>query len=238
MLPSNLARVLAKGTVMSCFCFFAFVFVFLNWNLQFRQTTLYGTRLKSKKCWTFLGLVLPFKISYILPKLGLKICLVVLHNFFLIRCGQADIFFSFKIFFFPNQSQSYTNIASISPNKGANKSTLPKKSLHTSFKPVLKCKQVNHNNFNNNFKRSKFSMKKKPFLEFWKLGAVYFCTVKTFFQFSKIRGGRWRTTKQLFWGGPNHQIITLSRRHEGKEKAKFVCLFVCLENLEVDFPNR
>ena len=26
-------------------------------------------------------------------------------------------------------------------------------------------------------------------MEFWKLGAVYFCTVKTFFQFSKIRGG-------------------------------------------------
>ena len=43
--------------------------------------------------------------------------------------------------------------------------------------------------------------KKKPFLgEFWKLGAVYFCTVKTFFQFSKIRGGQWRTTKQLFFG--------------------------------------
>ena len=32
------------------------------------------------------------------------------------------------------------------------------------------------------------------FLEFRKLGAVFFCTV---FQFSKIRGGQWRTTKQL-----------------------------------------
>ena len=36
-------------------------------------------------------------------------------------------------------------------------------------------------------------------MEFWKLGVVYFCTVTTFFQFSKIRGGRWRTTKQLFF---------------------------------------
>ena len=78
-------------------------------------------------------------------------------------------------------------------------SLLYQKSLHTSFKPVLKCKQVDNNNFKNIFKRSKFSKKKKTFLEFWKLGAVYFCTVKTFFQFSKIRGGRWRTTKQLFF---------------------------------------
>ena len=34
-------------------------------------------------------------------------------------------------------------------------------------------------------------------MEFWKLGVV--CTVKSFFQFSKIRGKQWRTTKQLFF---------------------------------------
>ena len=112
----------------------------------------------------------------------------------LFREGAGGFFF-----FFFNQSQSYKEIIdSISPNKGANKSTLPKKYFYTSLKPVLKCKQVENNNFKNIFERSKFS-KKKLFLEFWKLWAVYFCTVKTFFQFSKIRGGRWRTTKQLFF---------------------------------------
>ena len=67
-----------------------------------------------------------------------------------------------------------------------------------SFKPILECKQVDNNKLKNIFKRSKFSKKKKTFFEFWKLGAVYFCTVRTIFQFSKIRGGRWRTTKQFF----------------------------------------
>ena len=37
---------------------------------------------------------------------------------------------------------------------------------------------------------SKKQKKIKTFLELWKLGAVYFCTVKTFFKFFKIRG-RW-----------------------------------------------
>ena len=53
-------------------------------------------------------------------------------------------------FFFPNQSHSYTIIiiASISPNKGANKSSLrkKKKSFYTSVKTVSECKQVNNNN--------------------------------------------------------------------------------------------
>ena len=75
-----------------------------------------------------------------------------------------------------------------------------RRSLQTSFKPVLKCNQVDNNNLKKNiFKRSKFSKKKEEFLEFWKLGAVHFCTVKTFVQFLKIKGGRCRTTKQLFF---------------------------------------
>ena len=124
-------------------------------------------------------------------------CLVVLHNFFWEGAG-GKIFFFFR-FFFKSKSKLHRIIASISPNKGSNQSTLPKKYLYTSLKPVLKCIQVENNNLKNIFKISKFSKKKKTFLEFWKLGAVYFCTVKTFFQFSKIRGGRWRTTKQLFF---------------------------------------
>ena len=58
----------------------------------------------------------------------------------------------------------------MSPNIDANKSTLPKKSLYASFKPVWKCKQVDNNNFENIFKRSKFLKKKTTVLEFWKLG--------------------------------------------------------------------
>ena len=52
-------------------------------------------------------------------------------------------------------------------------------------------KQVENNNLENIFKRSKFSKKKKLFLEFWKLGAVYFCTVglKTFSSFQKLGAG-------------------------------------------------
>ena len=47
-------------------------------------------------------------------------------------------------------------------------SLLNQKYLYTSFKPVLKCKQVNNNNLNNIFKRSKFSKKKKKKTFFWK----------------------------------------------------------------------
>ena len=67
------------------------------------------------------------------------------------------------------------------------------------FKPVFWCKQIDNKNFKTvNLKPENDVKKKKTILEFWKLGAVYFCTVKTFFQFFKIRGGRWRTTKQIF----------------------------------------
>ena len=82
---------------------------------------------------------------------------------FLRRGGR--IFFFFFRFFFKSKSKLHRIIASISPNKGANKSTLPKKYLYTSLKPVLKCKQVENNNLKNISKRSKFSKKKKTF--FW-----------------------------------------------------------------------
>ena len=70
--------------------------------------------------------------------------------------GQIFFFFFFK-------SKLHRILASTSPNKDANKSTLQKKSLYTSFK--LKCKQVNNNKLKNIFKRSKFSETKKTF--FW-----------------------------------------------------------------------
>ena len=38
---------------------------------------------------------------------------------------------------------------------------------------------------------------------------VYFCTIKTFFQFSKIRSGQWRTTKQLFFFGLINENMSL-----------------------------
>ena len=58
---------------------------------------------------------------------------------------------------------------SLSPNEGANKSTIPKKSLQTSFKPVLKCKQLTTITFKIFLKDQNFQEKK---MEFWKLGAV------------------------------------------------------------------
>ena len=109
-------------------------------------------------------------------------CLVVLHNFFWEGAGGGGFFY------FPNQSQSYTELYPLYLPIKVQISLLYKK--YTSLKPVLKCKQVENNNFKNIFKRSKLSKKNKTFLEFWKLGAIYFCTVKTFFQFSKIRGGQ------------------------------------------------
>ena len=69
----------------------------------------------------------------------------------------------FFFFFFKLKSKLHGIIASISLSKCANKSTLPKKSLDTSLKPLFKCKQVDNNNINFFFKRSKFSKKKKPF---------------------------------------------------------------------------
>ena len=62
--------------------------------------------------------------------------------------------------FFKSKSTLHGIIASLSPSEGANKSTSPKNlSLHTSFKPVLECKQVDNNNLEHIFKRSKFSKK-------------------------------------------------------------------------------
>ena len=41
-----------------------------------------------------------------------------------------------------------------------------------------------------NSKKEKNKNKKKTlFFKFWKLGTVYFCTVKTYFQFSKLGAG-------------------------------------------------
>ena len=59
------------------------------------------------------------------------------------------------------------------------------------FKPVFRCKQIDNKNFKTvNLKPENSKKKKKTtVLEFWKLGAVYFCTVKTFFQFSKLGEG-------------------------------------------------
>ena len=74
-------------------------------------------------------------------------------------------FFFFRFFFFKSKSKLHRIIASISPNKGSNKSTLPKKYLYTSLKPVLKCK-IENNNLKSIFKKSKFSKKKTLFLEF------------------------------------------------------------------------
>ena len=85
--------------------------------------------------------------------------LVVLHNFFsffflsrcwrvcflcLFCCSFVCLFvclFVFWDFFFKSKSTLQKIIASLSPNEGANKSTSPIKSLHTSFKPVLKWKK-------------------------------------------------------------------------------------------------
>ena len=58
-------------------------------------------------------------------------------------------------------------IASIFPNKGANKSTLPKNLFIQSFEPVLKCKQVDNYNFKIFLKDQNSQRKKKQlFLEF------------------------------------------------------------------------
>ena len=87
-------------------------------------------------------------------------CLVVLHNFFRVSAGRRIFFL--RIFFFKSKSKLHIIIASISPNKGANKSTLPKKSLYTSFKSVLKCKHVDNNNLKI-FSEDQNSQKKKTF---------------------------------------------------------------------------
>ena len=62
-------------------------------------------------------------LSYLKLRPKTNNCLVVLHNFFWEGAG-GWIFF--KIFFFKSKSKLHGIIASISPNKGANKSTLSK----------------------------------------------------------------------------------------------------------------
>ena len=102
--------------------------------------------------------------------------------------AKGTVMSCFIFYFFKSKSKLHRIIVWLSLSKGANMSalpTLPKKSLITSFKAVSKCKQVDNNNLKDIFERSKFSKKKKLVLEFWKLGVVYFCSVKTFFSVFK-----------------------------------------------------
>ena len=71
----------------------------------------------------------------------------------------GNFFFFFLDFFFKSKSKLHGIIAS-------KINLLYQTYLYTSLKPVLKCKQVEKNNLKNIFKRSKFSKKKKLFLEF------------------------------------------------------------------------
>ena len=54
----------------------------------------------------------------------------------------------------------------------------------------------------------------QPVLEYWKLGlgAVYFCTVKTFFPDFKIWGGRWRTNRTIFKAPFDPCVNTMGQR--------------------------
>ena len=114
--------------------------------------------------------------------------------------GFFFLFFYFLRFFFSIKVKSYIELQLPSPNAGANKSTLPKNlfiQVLNQYYNVNKLKTTTYKLF---LKYHNFSKgKKNLFLEFWKLGTVYFCTVKTFSQFSKIRGGLWRTTKNFFF---------------------------------------
>ena len=64
-----------------------------------------------------------------------------------LKYGRVGGFFFSKIFFSKSKSKLHEIITHLSPNEGVNKSTLPKESLQTSFKSVLRCKQVDNNNF-------------------------------------------------------------------------------------------
>ena len=50
------------------------------------------------------------------------------------------------------------------------------------------------------FYKIKILEENKTFLGILKIRCCILLYSKNFFQFSKIRGGRWRTTKQLFLG--------------------------------------
>ena len=117
------------------------------------------------------------EMFFIRPK---KIIVWLSSTFFLRRGRQADFFFS-------NQSQSYRELEPLYlPMKVQISLLYQKKSLYK-FKTILNWKQVENYNLKNIFERSKFSKKKKHlFLEFWKLGALYFCTYsKNFFSVFK-----------------------------------------------------
>ena len=91
-------------------------------------------------------------------------------------------------FFFKAKSKLHGIIASISLNKGANKSTLPKNSLYTSLKPVFKCKQFDNNNIkiflkDQNSQKTKQNKTKQN---------------KTYFGILKIRCGIHLYSKNLF----------------------------------------
>ena len=72
------------------------------------------------------------------------------------RAGGGFFFF---FFFFKSKTKLHGIIAS--PNKGENKSTLPKKYLYTSTKTVLKCKQVETINLKKIFLKIKILKEKK-----------------------------------------------------------------------------
>ena len=113
-------------------------------------------------------------LNLLVSSLGLKNnCLVVLQNFFFFEKERAGGFF-FPWYFVSNQSQSYMELYPLYLPIKVQTSLLYQKYLNTSLKPVSNCKQVENNNLKNIFKRSKFSKKKKPFWEFWKLGQYTF----------------------------------------------------------------
>ena len=70
------------------------------------------------------------------------------------------------------------------------------------FKPVFRCKQIDNKKFKtvnvkseNSEKKNKQTNKQKTFFWILKIRHGILLYSKTFFQFFKIRGGWWRTTK-------------------------------------------
>ena len=100
--------------------------------------------------------------------------------FFFFGSVFVFVFVLFILFFFFKSKSTLHRI--IAPNGDANKSTSPIKSLHTSFKPVLKCKKkVDNSNLKNIFKRSKFSKKKTLFFRILKIRCGVLLYSKNFF---------------------------------------------------------
>ena len=152
-----------------------------------------------------------------------KKIIVWLSSTTFLSAGGRIFFFTF--FFFKSKSKLHGIIALFLPYEGANKFTLPKKSLHTSFKPVLKCKQVDNNNLKI-FLKDQTSQRKKPFLEFLKLGAVYFYTVKTFSSFQKLwAGSGGQPNNYFFWPYQllDHICFNMDRNLVKAPPKLFVC---------------